>query len=288
MINTSNNISILNFLCSDYSKFFYAEKKIANYILENKDTVVKMTVSELAKASDTSDATVTRFCKRLGTSYREFRLLLAKDIMEEQQQSISRTISNDINMRDINQSLQNILANKIAELTSTVSMIDSDNLRIIIRLLQSADIVQIAAVGNTIPVAMDAAFKFNQLGIRTVTSEISEKQHAFALCLTKKDVLIIISNSGKSRRMQQIASAAKNNNATILVITNDKESPLGLLANYKLITATREKLLTGNFSFSRVSSVTIIEILYLFLFIAIKDADLNILRHEDFIRSDKE
>ena len=41
--------------------------------------------------------------------------------------------------------------------------------------------VQLAAVGNTIPVALDGAFKFNQLGIPAVAGDIWETQAAYAL-----------------------------------------------------------------------------------------------------------
>lgn len=77
--------SLLSLLCSDYEKFFEAEKKIADYIIANKKAALDMTIAELAKASDTSDATVSRFCKKLGLkNYQTFRLALAKDVMEEQ------------------------------------------------------------------------------------------------------------------------------------------------------------------------------------------------------------
>lgn len=278
--------SLLSLLCSDYDKFFEAEKKIADYVIANKRAVLDMTIAELAKASDTSDATVSRFCKKLGLkNYQTFRLSLAKDVMEEQQQSLS--VSNDISMDNVNQSLQNILANKVAELTSTVAMMDADNMTSIVKCLEKAAIIQVAAVGNTIPVAMDAAFKFNQLGLRTVSSEILEKQSAFALTLTKKDVLLVISSSGTSQRLQQLVSAARHNHATIILITNAKESPLARLSDYVLITATREKLLTGEFSFSRVSAITVIEILYLFLFVDLPHARESIRLHEETIRPDK-
>ncbi len=140
--------SLLTLLCSDYDKFFEAEKKIADYIIANKKAALDMTIAELAKASDTSDATVSRFCKKLGLkNYQTFRLALAKDVMEEQQQSLST--SNDISLDNVNQSLQNILANKVAELTSTVSMIEADNLTAIIRCLDSADIIKEADEGKT-------------------------------------------------------------------------------------------------------------------------------------------
>ena len=58
--------SVLGAICSAYDSFFEAEKKIADYIMEHKDQAVDMTVGELAKASGTSDATVSRFCRRCG------------------------------------------------------------------------------------------------------------------------------------------------------------------------------------------------------------------------------
>ena len=61
-----NNQSIMGIICSSYEQFFDAEKRIADYILENKKSVVDMTVAQLAKASGTSDATVSRFCRRCG------------------------------------------------------------------------------------------------------------------------------------------------------------------------------------------------------------------------------
>ena len=41
--------------------------------------------------------------------------------------------------------------------------------------------VQLAAVGNTIPVALDGAFKLNQLGIPAVAGDIWEAQAGMLL-----------------------------------------------------------------------------------------------------------
>ncbi|MFR2847509.1 MAG: MurR/RpiR family transcriptional regulator [Hungatella hathewayi] len=236
--------SLLTLLCSDYDKFFEAEKKIADYIIANKKAALDMTIAELAKASDTSDATVSRFCKKLGLkNYQTFRLALAKDVMEEQQQSLST--SNDISLDNVNQSLQNILANKVAELTSTVSMIEADNLTAIIRCLESADIIQVAAVGNTIPVAADAAFKFNQLGLRAPSAPRYWKTERLCSYPDAGDVSLVISTSGTSKRLTQLVRAARDNHATVVLITNDRESPLAKLSNYLLITATRRNCSPG-------------------------------------------
>ena len=58
------NISIIEKINRLYDSFFEQEKKIGNYILSNYKEVVNMTISELAKNSGTSVASVSRFCKK--------------------------------------------------------------------------------------------------------------------------------------------------------------------------------------------------------------------------------
>lgn len=278
--------SALTALCSGI-KFYSAEKRIADYILEHQELAADMTSAQLAKVSASSEATVTRFCKKLGfENYRTFQLALMRDIMAQQ---MPAEISYEVSLSAIEQSLQNILANKISELQATIEAIDTENLKAILSVLQNAAIIEIAAVGNTIPVAMDAAFKFNQLGLRSITSEISEKLSAFALTLTNRDALLLISYSGKSRRLLQIARTARENLTPIILITCDRNSPLAELADYLLISTSREKLLTtAEFAFSKISAISIIEVLYHFLLVSIPGARNQVRCHEALMRHDKD
>lgn len=282
----SENQSVVGVICAFYEQFFEAEKKIADCIKSRKEDVVDMTVAELAAASGTSDATVSRFCRRCGfKSFQNLKMALAREVLEEKQKAIQ--VSNDIDRADKGQSLQNILANKVAELTDTVNLMDEEALEQALRLLEQADLVQVAAVGNTAPTALDCAFKLNQLGIRAVSGTIWEGETARAFNLTDKDVLLVISNSGTSRRLQALAEGVKENGAKIILVTNNSASPLALLADVVLVTATREKLLTEDFWFSRIPAMLVVEVLYLFLFASKKDATAHIRRHEAVIRPDK-
>ena len=167
-------------------------------------------------------------------------------------------------------------------------MMDADNLEQILRRLENARMVQLAAVGNTIPVAMDGAFKLNQLGIPAVAGEIWEAQAAYTFNLGPEDVVLIISNSGSSRRLQSLAQGARENRSTVIVITNNPDSPLARISDYRIVTATREKLLTEEFWFSRVTATAVMEILYLLLLNSKKDAVEHIRRHEKVISPDKQ
>lgn len=280
------NRSVMGVLCSSYYTFFDAEKKIADCILKRKEDIIDMTVADLAKASGTSDATVSRFCRRCGfKGFHHLKINLAREVAEEKGKQVE--VSNDISRQDIPQSLQNILANKVAELTQTVSMMRGEELEHIVTMLQNARMVQIAAVGNTIPVALDATFKFNQLGIMAISGTILETQMAHAYNLGDQDVVLIISNSGVSKRLMWLIEGAKENGAVVISITNKPESPIASASDYHITTATREKLLMGEFCFSRISAFTVIEILYLLLAVSRSDSYDIIRRHEIAISEDK-
>ena len=280
------SISVSGVLCSSYDSFFEAEKKIADFILSNKSDIIDMTVAELALASGTSDATVSRFCRRCGfNGFHHLKINLAKEVAEERGNSIE--VSNDISRDNIGQSLQNILANKVAELTQTISMMEPAELDQILTMIEKARTVQLVAVGNTIPVALDGAFKFNQLGIAAVSGTIWETQMAYTCNMGAEDAVIIISNSGFSKRLMTLVAVAKENHVPTIAITNNPSSPLGQACDHHITTATREKLLLGEFCFSRVSATTVMEILYLFLSVSRKNSHDHIRRHEIAISDDK-
>ncbi|MBQ7448049.1 MAG: MurR/RpiR family transcriptional regulator, partial [Eubacterium sp.] len=65
---------VLEVIRERYADLFPAEKKTADFVLQNPPAAVTMNVAELAKASGVSDATIVRLCHHLGYSgYYQFR-----------------------------------------------------------------------------------------------------------------------------------------------------------------------------------------------------------------------
>ena len=274
--------SVLDIICASLDSFFESERKIGNYIIQHTAEVVDMTVGELAQACGVSDASVSRFCKKINMKgFHHLKITLAKEISEKGIEE--EEVSNHISVNDIEQSLKNILANKVTEITQTVSMMDAKQLSEILNKLNMARTVQFFAVGNTIPVAIDGAFKLNQIGIPAVSRTIWETQIGYTYNMTAEDVVIAISNSGESTAVLRALEAAKSAGATTLSITNSEKSSAAQLSDYHITTATREKLFLDRYCFSRVSATTVIEILYLFLTSMRKDAYKSIVRHEQAI-----
>ena len=274
--------SVLDIICASLDSFFESERKIGNYIIQHTAEVVDMTVGELAQACGVSDASVSRFCKKINMKgFHHLKITLAKEISEKGIEE--EEVSNHISVNDIEQSLKNILANKVTEITQTVSMMDAKQLSEILNKLNMARTVQFFAVGNTIPVAIDGAFKLNQIGIPAVSGTIWETQIGYTYNMTAEDVVIAISNSEESTAVLRALEAAKSAGATTLSITNSEKSSAAQLSDYHITTATREKLFLDGYCFSRVSATTVIEILYLFLTSMRKDAYKSIVRHEQAI-----
>ena len=278
--------SVINQICASMDTFFETEKKIGNFIIHHPKEIVDMTVGELAKECQVSEASVSRFCKKIDMKgFHHLKISIAKEMVS---QSEDDELSNHISVDDLEQSFKNILANKVAELTQTVSMMNSENLQDILKRINNAQNVLFAAVGNTVPVAMDGAYKLNQIGISAVSTPVWETQLAYSYNLSPDDVVIAISNSGESTGVINILEAAKQKKATTISITNSEKSTIAKISDYHITTATREKLFLDEYRFSRVSATMVIEVLYLFLTSMRKEAYDSIIQHESSIAFTKE
>ena len=278
--------SVINQICASMDTFFETEKKIGNFIIHHPKEIVDMTVGELAKECQVSEASVSRFCKKIDMKgFHHLKISIAKEMVS---QSEDDELSNHISVDDLEQSLKNILANKVAELTQTVSMMNSENLQDILKRINNAQNVLFAAVGNTVPVAMDGAYKLNQIGISAVSTPVWETQLSYSYNLSPDDVVIAISNSGESTGVINILEAAKQKKATTISITNSEKSTIAKISDYHITTATREKLFLDEYRFSRVSATMVIEVLYLFLTSMRKEAYDSIIQHESSIAFTKE
>lgn len=278
--------TVINQICASMDSFFDTEKKIGDYIVRNPKKVVDMTVGELAKECGVSEASVSRFCKRIELKgFHHLKISLARELVDVKDDG---EISGHISVDDMEGSLRGILSNKMEELRQTVAMIDSEKLKKILDVINNADTVLMAAVGNTIPVAMDGAYKLNQIGIRAMSTPIWETELGYSYNLTDKDVVVAISNSGESTGVIQILEAAKSRGAVAISITNNVRSSVAELSTYHITTATREKLFLDGYCFSRVSATMVIEIIYLLLASMRKESYESIVRHEQAIAYTKE
>ena len=250
-------MSALTLLCSGI-QLYSAEQRIADCILADVKWAASATSAELARKSQASEATVTRLCHKLGfESYRKFQLALARDVMEQQEAEKSHAAAQPDRMRNI---LQKFLVNKQEEVRATVQALDADQLRAALACLNAAHVVEVAAASHNLSIALEASVKFGSLGKRCVASAIPEKTRAFAATLTKNDLLLVISGTGRNPALEEVA---RENGAAILLITSNRHSPLAQQADHVLLASNREQcLIEGDHAPSQLSVLLVIEVLY--------------------------
>lgn len=261
-----------------------SDQKIAKTILKDPEQIINITISQLAKKAEGSDASITRFCRNLSLSgFHELKILLAQSIGQKESESLK-----ELPKDDIQAALAQIEKNKIGEIQATLGEIPTNKLEKILSIIENSRVIQISAEGDTYPVAADAVYKFNQIGLLSFASGGNvETADAQTMNLGIKDCLIIISNSGESAALLKEIKLAKTNNIKVISITNNPDSPIALASDYHLKTGVRQTILQNQYYFSRVAAFTVIEAIFLLLIKRNEKRIEKIKQHEKIVSSQK-
>lgn len=182
--------------------------------------------------------------------------------MDQQETETQRSTSPD----PLRQALQSVEANRQEEVRATIQALNLRQLRKAMSVLRSAELIEVEASDNSLPVAMDASLKLGSLGKRCMTSAVPGRTRAFAATLTERDALLLISNSGRSERLLETARAARERGASVLLITCDRRSPLAAQADHLLLASNRaQRIVATDPVPSLLSSALLVEVLYYLL-----------------------
>lgn len=254
--------SVINEICSLYDQLSDGEQSIADYVMSHPADIASMTTREIAQASATSAASVSRFARRLG--YESLSALRSALLRDERAYDGQGGLS-VISMESPRAALETVLMVKNRELTDTLSLLKEDEIVRAVRLLEQSVSITFAAVGNTIPSALSASFLMAQLGLRCNCAPTTEAMMLNSLSLTPRDVIVFLSKSGHSKRLNKMMDNANDSDTPTIVITNQLGSPLASRATCVLHAATHDKMLSPDMPFSHNSINYIIEVLFLLL-----------------------
>lgn len=99
------------------------------------------------------------------SGFHELKILLAQSIGQKESESLK-----ELPKDDIQAALAQIEKNKIGEIQATLGEIPTNKLEKILSIIENSRVIQISAEGDTYPVAADAVYKFNQIGLLSFAS----------------------------------------------------------------------------------------------------------------------
>lgn len=242
-----------------------AEAKVANAIIDNPSLVVDLTITDLAHACSTSQATVARFCQSLGYSgYREFRLEVASATSREQATRERFDLADsEIDPTD---SAQEVVA-KIAyqetlAIEQTAKGLDFETLDQIVAALVTAPHIDIYGFGSSGLTAQDLQQKLYRIGLPAHCTVDTHLALASAALQRPGNVAIGFSHSGLTSDTIQALETAGSKGATTVGITNFPESRLADKCDFVLTTQARENRYRSGAMSSRIAQLALIDFLF--------------------------
>ncbi len=197
-------------------------EKVGRFITENPDFVMRHTISELADSIDTSEGSITRFCRAFGfKGFSDFRTALA---MEQGAARSEDSASNE----------SEEIAPVLASIRDSNAIVDSQELKAAADWLNALNSIAIYAVGTAVPVALFLQMNLINMGKAASFIDRSYPAAMPLLADSQKTGIIVVHSEQASADMMQALSLAKQQGVKILSLTRGTFAPLARLSDWNL------------------------------------------------------
>ena len=246
-----------------YNQFTKAEKKVADYILQNPKEVLFMSITDLADACEVGDTSVFRFCKTMDLKgYQEFKMMLSLSLHEVDGRALDPYASNITLDDSFTELAQKVLNTNVNALTETYSVLDADTFMKAIDFLHEAKKVCFFGVGASMLTALKATNKFLRIEPKVYCVQDSHMQAMMAATMSPEDVAVIFSYSGATKDTIHVAEVAKRAGARVICITRFVKSPLTSYADLVLLCGANEGPLQGGSTSAEICQLFLIDLMY--------------------------
>ncbi|MGF1723318.1 MurR/RpiR family transcriptional regulator [Photobacterium nomapromontoriensis] len=254
--------AIIPTINSVYDSLSPAQKKIADFVLASPGETAEMSVSDLSKATDSSDASIIRFCRYIGfDGLKDFKLNLGIEIAKlDMDESILDTcIEHDDPSNVVAMKLKSRLDNVITE---TISLLDFSDLDEVAKLIKHAGTVVTLGVGSSGITSLQAKHKFMRIGMNIDSCTDRHTMYMKTSLLKKGDVVIGITHSGTTEEVVESLKIAKENGATTVAITHNPRSKVVKFADYLLVNGNKQSQLQGDSIGTKIAQLFVIDLIY--------------------------
>lgn len=257
--------SLFTLIRTKYHALSTSQKAIADFLLNNSEIAMLLTINELANECNTSVATISRFFQKLGiASYQTLRVKLAQEVSLKSPQSIYEDIKEPgISAVDSIQEIKRKVTTSIIESIHDLNSLVHDNdIASAVDFIANANKILFFGVGGSSLIAQDAYHKFMRLGMNVVTESSEHLMYTHCTHAASSDILFLVSQSGESKGAIECAKLAKENGARIIALTGCNTSTLARHADAVLLSSAKETKYHTDAMIGRILQLCLIDILY--------------------------
>ncbi len=252
-----NSFNLLKSIADSKDKLRKSEQKVADYVLANPHEVIHMRIVDLASEANVSEPTVVRFCRALNyDGFQDFKLTLAQGLASNTSFEKFSLDTKDT----VIEFKQKIFDSMIGNLINIREQLDPETLEEAIDVLAKANRVEFYGFGASAPVCADAQHKFYRLMISAAAYSDPHMQTISALTLTRGDVVVAISQTGRTKDLLHTVKLVKEAGATVITLCPGT-TPLAELATIPIHVDVEEDKDLSTLMSSRVVHLVVIDIL---------------------------
>jgi RpiR family carbohydrate utilization transcriptional regulator len=234
-----------------------SERKVADYVLEHRAKVVQMRIVDLAAAAGVSEPTVVRFCRAIGfDGFQGFKLTLAQFVASNTSYEQFRLDSRD----SVEEFKEKIFDSTMGNLMRVKSDLDAANLEKAIVALAQTRRVDCYGFGASAPICSDAQHKFFRLNMSAAAYSDPHLQTMAAVTLQPGDVVIAISQTGRTKDLLHTTQLAMDAGATVIALC-PSNTPLAQQVQIPLYIDLDEDKELNTLMSSRITQMVVIDVL---------------------------
>lgn len=237
---------------SAYSTLPTAERKVADFILENPARASLMVINEIAEAAGVSVPSVTRLARKLGyNGFLDFRVALASG-----SSSIESLKSDPIRPTDNDEAvIEKMFLASMRAMEDTLKALPKNKFSTLAEKAVRAKRIFVFGTASSEFLARDIAYQFNYMGYDATAVSDSMVMDVLSARFTVDDVFIGISRSGRTKLLLDALKAAKACGTYTAFVSNYINSPAANIADAFFCTSGVDdmKSITG-----RESNLTIL------------------------------
>ena len=234
-----------------------SERKVAEFVLKDPLAVIRMRIVDLAQHAEVSEPTVVRFCRAVGCNgFQDFKLALAQQLASSPSYGQIAVTDQD----STREYTHKVFDTTVDTLLKVRDSLDLETLDAAIAAIYDAQRVEFYGFGASAAVAFDAQHKFFRLQITSAAYADPHLQNMSATSLHPGDVVIAISQSGRSQALLDSMELVKQAGGIVIGLS-PTDSPVARAASISIHVDAKEDNQIYIPLSSRIAHLAVIDVL---------------------------
>lgn len=254
--------NIFEIISQEYYTFTLSEKKLADFMLSNQDSLPYLSISQLASGAGVAEATVSRFCRRVGfQNYAQFKLAAANTSLRFK--PANNPLSGQIEQQDsVEVICRKLYTAEMEAIGQTMDLLDPQAILRAANMLEKAGRVLCMGQGGSMLIAQEAAHLFSTVDNRFLPVIDSHMQAIAATMMEPEDVILFFSYSGSTRAMMETLKLAKERQGKVILVTRFPNAPGAAFSDVVLQCGANENPLQSGSIAARIAQMYLLDVLF--------------------------